>query len=335
MASIKKNILVVGGAGFIGSHVNKMLHQSGYNTIVFDNLSRGVRATVVTGAFVEGDMADVEALNRLFRTYKIDAVMHFAALTDVGESVTNSMLYYRNNVVNTLNLLEAMKQHHVDLFIFSSSAAIFGIPEKQRISESHPKQPINPYGETKLIVERMLADFSRSYGLRFCALRYFNAAGGDPEGEIRIRRKKENNLIPRLLLSLQQDKGEPVTIFGTDYPTPDNTCIRDYIHVSDLADAHILAMEKLFNGEKTLYYNLGNGNGFSVRQVVQAVEKVTGKTLHIIEGPRRPGDPPILVADCSKASQELGWHPKFPMLETIVEHAWRATIKESDLLINK
>lgn len=318
-----KTILVVGGAGFIGSHVNKMLHQAGYRTIVLDNLSSGSELAVTHGTFIKGDLADTNCLNSLFSTHKIDAVMHFAALIDVGESVRDPAPYYKNNVANTLNLLQAMTQHSVKTFIFSSSAAIYGIPREIFITEDHPCNPINPYGETKWMVERMLKDFEVSYGLKSISLRYFNAAGGDPEGEIKNYKSKETNLIPLVLRSLKEPHGK-ITIFGTDYPTPDGTCIRDYIHISDLGDAHILAMEQLFAGGNSTVYNLGNGQGFSVREVIRTVEEVTKRKVTCVEGARRPGDPPVLVANAEKAQIDLGWLPRYTSLGTIVEHAWKA-----------
>ncbi|MBS4167521.1 UDP-glucose 4-epimerase GalE [Parachlamydia sp. AcF125] len=318
-----KTVLVVGGAGFIGSHVNKMLHQAGYQTVVLDNMNTGTQAAVTRGSFIKGDLADSACLDFIFSSYIIDAVMHFAALIDVGESVREPALYYRNNVANTLNLLEAMHRHHIPIFIFSSSAAIFGTPQAPIITEEHPCHPINPYGETKWVVEKMLRDFELAYGLKSTCLRYFNAAGGDPEGEIKNFKKKETNLIPLVLRSLITPQG-CVSIYGTDYPTPDGTCIRDYIHVCDLGEAHILAMQQLFEGAPSDFYNLGNGQGFSVRQVIQKAEQVTGLKVQVIEADRRPGDPPILVADAQKAAHQLGWRPHYPELETMIKHAWQA-----------
>lgn len=319
----KKNILIVGGAGYIGSHVNKVLHDRGFNTVVFDNLSRGNKNAVIAGDFIEGDMANMTDLQKVFGNFSFDAVMHFAALTDVGESIHQPSMYYQNNVVNTLNLLNSMIQHKVKYFIFSSSAAIFGMPQSKTIKEDHPCNPINPYGQTKLMVEHILKDFDQAYGLKSCSLRYFNAAGGDPDGVIKYTKRKENNLIPLVLNSLKSDNGK-VTIFGNDYPTNDGTCIRDYIHVYDLADAHIKGMDKLFTGGASSFYNLGNGQGYSVKDVLKAAEEVTGKKVHAIEGSRRAGDPPVLVADAKKAHQELNWDPKYPKLETIISHAWNA-----------
>lgn len=321
-----KQVLVVGGAGYIGSHVNKMLNQAGYQTVVFDNLSRGDQRSVTHGIFVEGDLAFPDDLDKLFRNYSFDAVLHFAALTDVGESVHNPALYYRNNVAYTLNLLSAMVRYNINHLVFSSSAAIFGIPKDKLIKESHPVHPINPYGQSKLMVETILKDFDQAYGLRSCSLRYFNAAGGDPDGQIKNFKKKENNLIPLTLKSLLDPKGK-ITVFGTDYPTPDGTCIRDYIHVCDLGEAHILGMEKLLGGSSSSHYNLGNGRGYSVLEVIKAAETVTGLKVNAIKGPRRAGDPAVLVADSSKAESELGWQPKYPDLETMIDHAWKAEIK--------
>lgn len=318
-----KKILVLGGAGFIGSHVNKQLHQSGYETVVFDNLSRGDARAVTRGHFIQGDMADKEALTFLFTTHHFDAVMHFAALTDVGESVEHPGIYYDNNVVCTLRLLECMVKHKVESLIFSSSAAVYGTPATSPVKEISPCQPINPYGRTKLMVEEVLQDFNNAYGLKFCALRYFNAAGGDPDGEVKNYKKRENNLIPLTLKSLLVPNGH-ISVFGCDYPTPDGTCIRDYIHVMDLGSAHILAMESLLDGGSADVYNLGNGNGFSVKEVLSAVEKMTGKPLKIIQSGRRLGDPAVLVADAEKARKCLGWQPKYPSLEQMILHAWNA-----------
>jgi len=319
----KKKVLIVGGAGFIGSHINKMLDDAGYSTIVLDNLSTGNRKSVVRGTFVEGDLNDTKLLDKIFKTYHIDAVMHFAAFIDVGESVHHPLKYYQNNVANTLNLLSAMHRHNVNIFIFSSTAAIFGIPQENTIREDHPKHPINPYGSSKLMVEEMLTSFDAAYGIKFSALRYFNAAGGDPDGEIQNFKKKETNLIPIVLRNLMQNN-QPITINGTDYPTPDGTCIRDYIHIYDLGLAHIKAMEQLMEGQNSTYYNLGNGKGFSVKEVIQCASEVVNITPKIILGERRAGDPPFLLADSEKAYKELNWKPQYPELKTIIEHAFRA-----------
>jgi len=313
----------VGGAGFIGSQVNLMLCRAGYKTLVFDNLSRGSRSAVIQGSFVEGDISNPKDLDKVFSSHKIDAVMHFAAYIDVGESCQHPLKYYQNNVGGTLNLLEAMVRHDVKILVFSSSAAVYGYPLKLKIDEQHPCNPINPYGETKWMVEKILHDCDKAYGLRSCCLRYFNAAGGDPEGMITNTRTKEHNLIPLILRSLQKKSGS-ITIFGTDYDTSDGTCIRDYVHVHDLGQAHIDAMKKLLAGGPSMCYNLGNGHGFTIRQVIAAAEEATGLKVRTVEGGRRPGDPPILVADAHKAHDELGWTPQYPDLETMIAHAWKA-----------
>lgn len=318
-----KNILVVGGAGFIGSYVAKMLELRGYRPIIFDNLSSGHRLAVGDRTFIEGDLANPEDLDRVFKELSIDAVMHFAAFIDVGESMCEPAKYYTNNVCNTLRLIDTMRRYGVEFFIFSSSSAIFGNPKQEKVDESHVCDPISPYGRTKLIVEWILADYSRAYGFKSMCLRYFNAAGGDPTGEIKNYKKKETNLIPVILRNLRQGN-RPTTIYGTDYDTPDGTCIRDYIHIDDLGSAHIKALEKLFDGGETTNYNLGNGNGFSVRDVITAAEKVTGKKCNVIEGDRRPGDAPKLLACYEKAQQELGWMPQYTDLETMIAHAWQA-----------
>jgi UDP-glucose 4-epimerase len=324
----KKFVLVVGGAGFIGSHVNKMLSQAGYSTLVLDNLSTGSRQAVISGIFIEGNMADRALLDQIFTQYPVTAVMHFAALIDVGESVRDPLKYYKSNVADTLVLLEAMRDHSVDIFIFSSSAAIFGIPQHNSVTETDPSHPINPYGESKLILENLLRD-CEVYGLRSCCLRYFNAAGGDPEGKIKNCQLKSTNLIPIVLANLLQPGGA-VTVFGTDYPTHDGSCVRDYVHIEDLGTAHIAAMEQLMKGSPSTCYNLGNGNGYSVRQVIAAAQKITGRDLTVIEGPRRAGDPPILVANSDKAKRELRWQPRYPALEEMISHAWNAIVGSAE-----
>jgi UDP-glucose 4-epimerase len=317
-----KTILITGGSGFIGAHVNKLLALSGYRTVILDNLSRSHSKTFKDSTFVKGDIGNREDLKKIFTQFSIDAVMHLAAYTDVGESVKNPSLYYHNNLVGTLTLLQSMLEHGVEICVFSSTAAIFGYPLQTSIDESHPCNPINPYGNTKWMAEKILQDLSTSSPLRFASLRYFNAAGGDPTGEVVVEKIKENNLIPIVLKGLISNK--PITIFGTDYPTPDGTCIRDYIHVYDLATAHILCLEKLLHGAESDYFNLGNGQGFSVLQVIQAVEKVTGLKVNAINGERRAGDPPILIANSNKAYGKLHWKPSYPELETIIKHAWQS-----------
>lgn len=318
-----KIILVVGGAGFIGSHVTKMLASRGYLPLVFDNLSSGHEKNILNASFIKGDLANPDDLEHVFTQYLISGVMHFAALIDVGESIQNPAKYYHNNVVNTLNLLDAMLKHNVKTFIFSSSAAIFGTPIQPSIDENHPCCPINPYGETKLIVEKILRDYDSAYGLKSSCLRYFNAAGGDSQGKIKNYKQKESNLIPLILRNLKGFERK-IIINGTNYPTPDGTCIRDYIHVEDLASAHILAIEKLFKEGCSTHYNLGNGNGFSIREVIHSTEKVTGLKVNAAEGPPRPGDPPALIANSQKAKKELGWDPQYSDLDTMITHAWQA-----------
>lgn len=322
----KKTILVTGGAGFIGSHVNKMLHQANFDTIVLDNLSQGYRDSVIAGKLIQGDISDKKLLASIFTNYPIEAVMHFAAFTDVGESVKEPLKYYQNNFSHTLELLEILISFHIKKFIFSSTAAIFGVPQQQFVQENHPCNPINPYGQSKLEVEQVLRDLHQAHDLRYISLRYFNAAGGDPEGQIKYFKRQESNLIPKVLKSLLRGDAK-ATIFGVDYPTFDGTCIRDYIHIEDLGQAHLLAMQQLLAGADSNVYNLGNGSGYSVRQVLTAIEKVTGKKLHMTEGPRREGDPAILVADATKARQQLGWNPKYPDLESMIAHAWQAMQK--------
>lgn len=311
-----QTILVTGGAGFIGSSVNLLLNEAGFKTIVYDNLSRGDSRSVKGGLFIEGDLFDIESV---FKEHKIDAVMHFAAFTDVGESVQHPLLYYKNNFVGTLALLEAMEKHNVDKLIFSSTAAVYGIPTQVPINENAPINPINPYGHSKAMVEQVLNDLK---SIRSIRLRYFNAAGGDPHGIIKNYKKKENNLIPILLNSLKNNS--ELVVFGDDYNTPDKTCIRDYIHVADLAQAHLLALDALMQGAPSAFYNLGNGKGYSVLEVIQTAEKVLKRPISYQIGPRRPGDPAVLTADSRKAIQALNWKPRFPELEKIILDASKA-----------
>lgn len=315
-------ILIVGGAGYIGSHINKELNHQGYETIIFDNLSFGHPEFVKWGNFQEGDLGNIEEIRKLFKEYTIDAVMHFAAFTYVGESVKNPQKYYLNNLRNTLNLLQVMLEEDVKYFVFSSTCATYGTPEEIPITENHPQNPINPYGKGKLMVEQILADYSRAYGLKYASLRYFNAAGADPETEIGELHQPETHLIP-LILDVAMGKREKIQVYGTDYPTPDGTCIRDYIHVMDLADAHIKALEYLKKGGKSDVFNLGNGQGFSVREVIETSQKVTGKTIKVEEVERREGDPPVLVGSSSKAQEILNWHPRYDDLAVIIETAWK------------
>lgn len=315
------NILVVGGAGYIGSHMVKLLGERGCAVTTLDDLSSGHRDAVLTGDFVLGDMADTELLRSLFARRKYDAVMHFASFIEVGESVREPAKYYRNNVANTLALLTAMREAGVDRFIFSSTAAIFGTPQYVPIDERHPRAPINPYGRTKNMVEDVLGDYERAYGLRSVCLRYFNAAGADPEGKLGERHEPESHLIP-LALQAASGRRAGLSVYGTDYDTPDGTCIRDYVHVSDLCEAHWLALESLRAGAGSQAYNLGNGNGFSVLEVIETAKKVTGVDFAVKHEARRAGDPPRLVADSSAIKAKLGWSPRYADLDTIIAHAW-------------
>jgi UDP-glucose 4-epimerase len=316
------HILVVGGAGYIGSHMVKALCRKKIAVTTFDNLSSGYRDAVTGGKFIHGDLSDRAALRALFKQQHFDGVLHFASHIQVGESVIEPSKYYHNNVTCTLNLLDAMCSHQVKCFIFSSSAAIFGEPEKLPIDETHPKNPINPYGRTKWMVEQILADYDLAYGLRSVSLRYFNAAGADPFGRIGERHHPETHLIP-LVLKAASGQRPGITVFGRDYDTPDGTCIRDYIHVEDLCQAHLLALERLLNGAHSTVYNLGNGNGFSVQEVIDTAGRISGRKIPIIEGDRRSGDPARLIADASKAVRELNWQPKYADLDSIVRHAWQ------------
>ncbi len=315
-------VLVAGGAGYIGSHTAKLLHQRGYHPVVVDNLVRGHRWAARWGTFVQADLADKETVKRVLVEHRIRAVMHFAAFAYVAESVRDPAAYYRNNVATTLALLEAMVEVESEFFIFSSTCATYGEPEVVPIPEDHPQRPINPYGRTKLAVEQMLADFETAYGLRHVNLRYFNAAGADPDGEIGEAHDPETHLIP-LVIEVALGQRPHIAIFGTDYPTPDGTCIRDYIHVTDLAEAHVLALEHLLDGGDSRSYNLGNGRGYSVREVIDTVRRITGRPVPELEAGRRWGDPAVLVGSSEKIRDELGWKPRFADLETIVETAWR------------
>ncbi|MEK7991838.1 MAG: UDP-glucose 4-epimerase GalE [Thiotrichaceae bacterium] len=318
---MNKTILVVGGAGYIGSHMVKMLLAQGCQVVVLDNLSNGYRNAVLGGDFVFADLADKANLEYIFQAYQFDGVMHFASFIQVGESVQNPRIYYQNNLANTLNLLDTMVKYEVKNFIFSSSAAIFGEPQSVPLDETHPKNPINPYGLSKWMIEQILADYEKAYDLRSICLRYFNAAGADPEGELGERHIPETHLIP-LVLQAASQRREHISIFGQDYDTPDGTCIRDYIHINDLCQAHWLALQQLWNGNQSAAYNLGNGEGFSVREVIDVAKQVTGKNISIIEEQRRDGDPARLVADARLAKAILGWKPQFTDLETIISHAW-------------
>ena len=316
------NVLVLGGAGYIGSHMVKRLACEGCHVTTLDNLSKGHRDAVLHGDLVVGDVGDRALLDAVLSGQRFDAVMHFAASIEVGESVRDPAAYYRNNVGATLTLLEALRDHGVDALIFSSTAAIFGDPAYIPIDERHPTAPINPYGRSKLMVEQMLEDHRRAYGLRSSCLRYFNAAGADPEGELGERHDPETHLIPLVLQAASGRRAE-IAVFGRDYDTPDGTCVRDYIHVSDLCEAHWLALRALMNGHRGGAYNLGNGEGFSVQQVIDTARRVTGRPIPQRDAERRPGDPARLVAEARRASEELGWRPARGDLETIIADAWR------------
>jgi len=314
-------ILVVGGAGYIGSHMVKDLLEAGYGVVTLDNLSTGHPDLLTGGDFVEGDLSDERVLDRIFSSYRISSVMHFAAFALVGESVKNPLKYYRNNLAATIALLSAMIRHDVKRFIFSSTAAVYGEPLEVPIREDHPCNPTNPYGTSKIAVEKMLQDCDSAYGLRYISLRYFNASGADESGIVGERHTNETHLIP-LVLKVATGERENIRIYGTDYPTPDGTCIRDYIHVSDLTQAHLLALEVLLSDGESAVYNLGNNRGYSVREVIELAEKVTGKKIAVMETERRPGDPARLIASSEKIKTSLGWKPKFENLETIIKTAW-------------
>jgi len=317
----KPVILVIGGAGYIGSHMVLDLLRADYKVVTLDNLSRGHRELVQGGEFFEGDLGNPADLEQVFSAHPVMAVMHFAAHSLVGESVEQPLEYYRNNVVNTITLLEAMQRHAVSHFIFSSTAAVYGEPEKTPITETHPCRPTNPYGATKLAVERMLQDTSAASDLRFSILRYFNAAGADASGKVGERHQPETHLIP-LVLQVATGERETISIFGTDYPTPDGTCLRDYVHVSDLTQAHLLALEALLNGGGNTVYNLGNSTGYSVKQVIDTAREITGHAIPATVADRRAGDPAVLVADSSRIRSELGWKPGYESLEAIIRTAW-------------
>ncbi len=325
MSPEKPSILVTGGAGYIGSHTVLALLQAGYEVIILDNLVYGHRdlvENVLQVELIEGDTGDRPLLDKLFSTRNFAAVMHFSAYAYVGESVTDPAKYYRNNVVGTLTLLEAMLAASIKKFVFSSTCATYGVPEVVPIPEDHPQNPINPYGATKLMVERILSDFRTAYDFKSVRFRYFNAAGADPEGRLGEDHNPETHLIP-LVLQTALGKREFISIFGTDYPTPDGTCIRDYIHVNDLADAHVLGLKYLLDGGDSEVFNLGNGNGFSVREVIETAKLVTGRDISIKECDRRPGDPPSLIGSGDKARKILNWQPQYSSLKDILIHSWQ------------
>lgn len=314
-------VLVTGGAGYVGSHCLRRLLAAGHEAVVYDNLYQGHRAAVPAGLLIEGDLADEAKLTGILRERKIDAVMHFAALALVGESVQKPDLYYRNNVLGSFHLLEAMRHAGVARIVFSSTTATYGTPEKMPIAETTLQVPINPYGFSKLVVEHMLDDYAVAYNLGFAALRYFNASGAAPDGKIGEDHTPESHLIP-IVLQVALGQRESISIFGEDYPTPDGTCVRDYVHVEDLASAHLAALERLQPG-KGIKVNLGTGSGYSVREVVEACRRITGHPIPVVKGPRRAGDPPELIADAGLARQLLDWQPQYTTIESIVETAWR------------
>lgn len=314
-------VLVAGGAGYIGSHACKALAAAGYLPVAYDNLDFGHRAAVQWGPLVEGDIADADRVRRAVADHEVVAAMHFAAYTYVGESVSDPRKYFRNNLINAIRFVDGLLDAGVRRLVFSSTCATYGMPQAVPIGEDHPQQPVNPYGETKLMVERVLHWYGAAYGLRWMALRYFNAAGADPLGRIGEDHRPETHLIP-LVLEAALGQRPHIDVFGTDYPTPDGTAIRDYIHVDDLADAHVRALRHLEHDGASLALNLGTGNGYSVREVIATAEKVAGRPVPVRESARRPGDPPRLVADARQARAVLGWQPRHDRLETIVASAW-------------
>lgn len=325
MSPTKPTVLVTGGAGYIGSHAVLALQRAGYGVVILDNLvygHRDIAENALKAELVVGETNDRDLLDRLFDTHDIAAVMHFAAYAYVGESVQDPAKYYNNNVLGTLTLLEAMLDARIECFVFSSTCATYGVPETVPIPEDHPQNPINPYGASKLMVERILTDFDAAYNLRSVIFRYFNAAGADPTGLIGEDHNPETHLIP-LVLQTALGIRDTIYMFGTDYPTSDGTCIRDYIHVSDLASAHVAGLEYLLNGGHSEIFNLGNGNGFSVKQVIETARSVTGKPINAEARDRRPGDPPALVGSSDKARKVLGWTPEYAELSDIIAHAWQ------------
>lgn len=314
-------IIVAGGAGYIGSHTVKELIREGFQVIIFDNFSTGKKELVISGEVVEGDLMDKESIRKAFQSKNIGAVLHFASLIQVGESYINPQKYYTQNLISSLNLLEIMLEAGVKNFIFSSSAAVYGVPQELPIPESHPLNPINPYGQTKLFFEKILQDYERAYGLKFISLRYFNAAGADPEGQLGELHDPETHLIPNLLLFLLGKK-RSFDLFGTDFPTDDRTAVRDYIHVTDLAKAHVLALKKILASSSSEFINLGANKGYSVLEIIKKTEEITGQKVNYNKKPRRKGDVPVLLASKEKAEQLLEWKLKYSNIETIVETAW-------------
>ncbi len=314
-------VLITGGAGYIGSHVVKLLKEKNIEVLVVDNLSKGHKEAVLDAQLIVGNVGNENFMKTVLESFKPDAVMHFAAFIEVGESVKNPLKYYLNNTVSTLNLLKSMIETNVNRFIFSSTAAVYGIPENIPIKESESINPINPYGSSKAVVERMLKEFSQAYGLKYVSLRYFNAAGADESGLIGESHNPETHLIP-LVLKAAKGERKSIKIFGTDYPTPDGTCIRDYIHVTDLAEAHYLSLQYLMDDAESNVFNCGYGHGYSVKEVIDTCRKITGIDFKVEEAEKRPGDPPILVANSEKIKKTLNWKPKHDDLEYIVRTAW-------------
>jgi UDP-arabinose 4-epimerase len=315
------SILITGGAGYIGSHTAKSLSRSGFEPVAYDNLSTGHRWAVKWGPLVEADLSDGKALKRALKEFNVKAAIHFAAHAYVGESIHQPRKYFENNVTNSLRLLDALLDAGIKHIVFSSSCAVYGVPQSLPIYETHPKSPVNPYGDSKLFIERVLEWYGRAYGLHWAALRYFNAAGADAEGELGEVHDPETHLLPRII-DAALGKLDSVEIFGTDYPTEDGTAVRDYVHVSDLAEAHVATLKHLLNGGESFAANLGTGQGASVREVITAVESASGAAVKTKLAPRRPGDPPILIADPAYAGRILGWHPKCSSLDQIVRSAW-------------
>jgi UDP-glucose 4-epimerase len=323
---VLKRILVTGGAGYVGSHVVKALGEKGFTVLVYDNLSNGYRDAILHGELTVGDLADAKLLDRTVKEFRPDAVMHFAAFIEVGESVIDPIKYYQNNVANTISLLQILTRNQVSKFIFSSSAAVYGSPEKVPITENDKINPINPYGQSKAFIEKVLDDLSAATDFRHVALRYFNAAGADPAGRIGERHNPESHLIP-LVLKTAKGERQSIRVYGTDYLTPDGTCIRDYIHIEDLANAHLLALGYLLDGGKSDYFNCGYGHGHSVKEVINTVKEVTGMNFTVQETDRRAGDPPVLVADSSKLKKDLLWRPRYDSLEYIIKTAWEWEVR--------
>lgn len=315
------NVLVVGGAGYIGSHMVRLLDRSGHNVVVLDNLSTGFAPAVTAGELIVGDMANRKLVEQILSDHQIDSVIHFAACALVGESVTDPAKYYQNNVVATLQLLDAMRATNVNRIVFSSTCATYGIPDNVPISEAEKQAPVNPYGFTKLVIEKALEDYANAYNIGYAALRYFNAAGASPEGDIGEDHDPESHLIP-IVLQVALGQREHITIFGEDWPTPDKTCVRDYIHVDDLGRAHLLALERIEPG-KGIKVNLGTGRGFSVKEIIDTCRKITGHEIPAIIGERRAGDPPELVANAAMAKKVLGWEPQYPDPHQVIETAWK------------